>query len=116
MALSPGTRMMSGEELNAEKAATPITTVVPVTTDTITAAAGTPLLYVAPAGTIAALTVKLPPAPATGQSISISFGQIVSALTLLDGAAATITGAASAGAVGVATSMRYDGTKWIKWS
>jgi hypothetical protein len=115
MAIEPGTRMHSGEELNAIINA-PITTVVPVTGATITLAAGARALYVNPVGTIATLTIQLPPNPVAGQRVDISFGQIVTALTIQDASGAAVTGAASAGAVGADTVLRYTGTAWVKWS
>lgn len=90
-----------------------IVTAVPVTTDTITMVAGEKLLFVNPAGTIAALTIKLPPSPVAGQIVEIGFGQIVTTLTLQDSAAGAI--ATTAGAVGVAQQYRFIGAAWVKW-
>ena len=85
--LDSGTRMHSGDELNALVVAPPVVTVVPLTGATITMAQGDRMLYVNPAGTIATLTVKLPPNPLVAQSVTIGFGQIVTALTVQDSAA-----------------------------
>jgi hypothetical protein len=97
----------------------PPRTVVPATGNTITMGVGESVLYVNPAGTIAALTVKLPPGPRPGDTVEIGFRQIVTALTLQDAAAGAITGAATAGAVGVAAQLRFVaiagvGT-WVRW-
>ena len=113
MALEPGTRMHGGIELNRSTATGPPRVVVPVTTNTITLGTDDTVLWVNPAGTIAALTVKLPPGPAAGAVVSMSFAQIVTALTVQDSAAGTVE--SSAGAVGVANEYRYVSGAWVRW-
>jgi hypothetical protein len=93
----------------------PVTTVVPVTGATIAMTSGQNSLFVKPVGTIAALTIKMPPGPVSGQAVTIGFNQIVTALTLQDAGGNAITGAASAGAVGVSTELRFLGGSWVKW-
>ncbi len=118
MAFSPGTRMHSGEGINSSTATGAPRVVVPVTTDTITLAADDTVLYVNPAGTIAALTVKLPPVAgqANGKVVTISFKQIVTALTVQDSAAGAVE--SSAGAVSVANQYRYVNSTigWVRWA
>jgi len=118
MAFSPGVRMHDGDNINAHTASGPPRVVVPVTTDTITLAANDTVLYVNPAGTIAALTVKLPPVAgqANGKMVSISFGQIVTALTVQDSAAGAV--ASTAGAVATAHQYRYVNATigWVRWA
>ena len=111
--LDSGTRMHSGDELNALAAAPPVVTVVPLTGATITMAQGDRMLYVNPAGTIATLTVKLPPNPLVAQSVTIGFGQIVTALTVQDSAAGAV--ASTAGAIGVSQEWKFLGGAWVKW-
>lgn len=100
-------------ELGAEE----IRVVVPLAGDTVTLNGNHNYIYIKPAGTIATLTIKLPPAPVPGMLIALSFGAIVTALTIQDSAGNAVTGAATAGAVGVATQLRYLPTgTWVKWS
>ncbi len=97
-------------------AATPVVVAVPATGDTITAAVGTVAMYLNPAATIAAATLLLPSAPVTNQVFQLSFDKTVASLTLLDSAAATISGAATVGSAHASTVMRYIGGTWVKWS
>jgi len=138
-ALSPGTRLFDSAELasaftntaaitaavaaeatardaaiTAAQLASTIRSEVPLTGDTITLTAGQRLLFVNPAGTIATLTVKLPPTPVAGQIVEMSFSQIVTALTVQDSAAGAV--ASTAGAVGVAIQYRYIGSAWTLWT
>lgn len=104
-----------GSFLN-EQDAQPVLVAVPLTATTITLNKGQNQAYINPAATIATLTVKLPPQPAAGQTVTLSFGHIVTALTIQDAGGNAVTGAASAGAVGVATTMKYIGGAWVKWA
>ena len=133
MSLSPGTRMHDSAELDtatsaavaaeatardaaitAAQLASTIRSEIPLTGATITLTAGQRLLFVNPAGTIATLAVKLPPTPVAGQICEMSFGQIVTALTVQDSAAGAV--ASTAGAVGVAIQYRYIGSAWTLWA
>lgn len=78
---------------------------VPVTGDTITLTNTTRQLIVEPAGTIAALTVVLPAATTllNGQRLGICGTQIVTTLTMTGGTGTTISNAATAMLVPVAT-------------
>lgn len=83
-----------------------ILTYVPVTTDVIDLPNDVELAVVDPAGTIAALTLRLPVAPYDGQRVQLYFDEIVTALTMEDGTGVTHTlkGALTAGtAAGFAT-------------
>jgi hypothetical protein len=113
MAISPGTRMHDGAELEAAYGGSTITAVTPLTGTTVAFAANQTLMFINPAGTIAALTVLLPPNPTQGQRAAMSFGQIVTALTVQ-----TATGGAvgsTAGAIGQEISYRYVSGAWALW-
>jgi len=118
MAFNPGVRMHDGASINASTASGPPRVVVPVTTDTITLTADDTVLYVNPAGTIAALTIKLPPVAgaALGKVVAIGFAQIVTTLTVQDSAAGAV--ATTAGAVGVAHEYRFVNATigWVRWA
>ena len=118
MAFNPGTRMHDGASINTSTASGPPRVVVPVTTDTITLAADDTVLYVNPAGTIAALTIKLSlvAGQALGKMVSISFAQIVTTLTVQDSAAGAV--ATTAGAVATAHQYRYVNATigWVRWA
>lgn len=90
---------------------------VPLTGATITTSAGSAInrLLIAPAGTIATLTVKFPPNPGIGDFMDLGFVQIVTTLALQNSAGTTIAAGATAGAVGVAQTYVFDGTIWRKW-
>ncbi len=118
MAFNPGTRMHSGEGINSSTATGAPRVVVPVTTDVITLGADDTVLYVNPAGTIAALTIKLPPVAgqANGKVVCIGFAQIVTTLTVQDSAAGAV--ATTAGAVATAHEYRYVNATigWVRWA
>ena len=118
MPFQPGTRMHSAEAINTNTVTGIPRVVVPVTTDTITLAADDTVLYVNPAGTIAALTIKLPPVAGTpnGKVVRISFAQIVTTLTVQDSAAGAV--ATTAGAVATAHEYRYISSAigWVRWA
>jgi hypothetical protein len=92
-----------------------VVVVNPTSGSTVAAAVNTQYLYVANTGTLAALTVKLPPNPQPGDRFEISFGAAVTALTLQDAAANAITGAPTAGAAGTAITLRFVNGAWVKW-
>jgi hypothetical protein len=109
--------MHSGEAINNNTATGIPRVVVPLTTDTITLGADDTVLFVHPAGTIAALTIKLPPVAGTpnGKVVNISFDQIVTTLTVQDSAAGAV--ATTAGAVATAHEYRYVNATigWVRW-
>lgn len=81
--------------------------VVPTSGDTITMHFKDRFLYVNKGSTLAALTVKLPAAPALGDLAVISSGDIITALTLEDGHGDAISGAPG--------SIAADGTVVMQW-
>jgi hypothetical protein len=109
--------MHSSEAINASTATGSPRVEAPLTTATITLGSEDTVLYVNPAGTIAALTVKLPPVAGrpNGTLVDMSFSQIVTALTVQDSAAGAV--ASTAGAVGVAHQYRYVNATlgWVRW-
>jgi hypothetical protein len=118
MALTLGTRMHSSEEINSSTATGIPRVEAPLTTATITLGADDTVLFVNPAGTIAALTIKLPPIAGrqNGTVCRISFSQIVTALTVQDSAAGAVE--STAGAVSVAHEYRYVNSTlgWVRWA
>jgi len=81
----------------------------PVTGATVTMTADQRYQAIAPAGTIAALTLVLPPSPVNSQVMSAGSSQIVTALTVSAGTgAATIVGAPTAFAAGSGFAMVYQ--------
>lgn len=99
----------------------PVTTVVPLTGDTVPISSSTRVLYIAPAAGIAALTIKLPRSPENGQYIDIGFSQAVTALTVQDGNGVAVAGAPAGGAAGSSVLFRYFSlglglpSLWVKW-
>lgn len=111
--LGPIGDILDGAVAAAANISPAVRTVIPLTGDTITMLSTDRLLFVNPAGTIAALTVKLPPSPTAGEIVELSFGQVVTALTVQDAAAGAV--ASTAGAIGVAIQYRFVGGAWVKW-
>ena len=93
----------------------PIAVFKPLTGNTVQIARASSLVYIQPAGTIAALTLQLPKGPAANQSLEVSFGNPVTALTWKDGNGNTLSGLASAGATGTATIVAYINGAWVRW-
>jgi predicted amidohydrolase YtcJ len=117
MAFPHGTRMFSGEAINASTATGPPRVEAPLTGATITLGSDDTVLYVNPAGTIAALTIRLPPTASQqlGKVVNISFSQIVTALTVQDSAGAAV--ASTSGAVTTGQQYRYVNATlgWARW-
>jgi hypothetical protein len=111
--LNPGTRMHDIAELDAAYGPGTLTVVTPLTATTVAFTQGQTIMYINPAGTIAALTVLLPPNPIQGQRAQMSFGQIVTALTVQTAAGGAV--ASTAGAVGAEISYRYINGAWVAW-
>jgi hypothetical protein len=109
--------MHSSEAINASTATGAPRVEAPLTGTTITLGNEDTVLYVNPAGTIAALTVKLPPIAnqPLGKVVNINFSQIVTALTVQDSAAGAV--ASTAGAVTVGQQYRYVNATlgWVRW-
>jgi len=113
MALSPGTRMFDSAEIDAVYGAGTLTTTTPLTATTVAFALNQTYMYINPAGTIAALTVLLPPSPTQGQRASMSFGQIVTALTVQSASGGAVQ--STAGAIGTEISYRFIAGAWVRW-
>jgi len=98
--------------------ATPAVVVnVPTTGQTYAMAAGQDSAYFNHSATIAALTVKLPPAPVFGDSAVLKFRSIVTTLTVQNAAAAAVATAPVTATAGQRQEYRYvDNTVgWILW-
>lgn len=117
MAFPHGTRMFSGEAINASTATGPPRVEVPLTGGTIALGSDDTVLYVNPAGTIAALTIRLPPTAnqQLGKVVNINFSQTVTALTVQDSAAGTV--ASTSGAATAGQQYRYVSATlgWVRW-
>lgn len=109
---------------HSEVGGQPVTTFTPLTGTTVTIPSGAREVFINPAGTIAALTIKLPRAPENNMSLDVGFGAAVTALTWQDGAGNAVSGLASAGAAGAATQVAYvpraavpgaPNYGWVKW-
>lgn len=58
---------------------------------TVNANAGTEVLFLNPAGTLATLTVALPPSPVEGQDFTLATSQVITTLTLTGSIVGTLT-------------------------
>lgn len=91
---------------------------VPLTTEVISLPSHAEDVSIAPAGTIAALTINMPLAPRDKQRVTLAFDQIVTALTqqITAGSGHTLRGALTAAtAKGFATWMfRAQGKIWYR--
>jgi hypothetical protein len=96
----------------------PVRVVYPVSGETIIMGSEV-ALHVA-TGPLAALTIRLPPGPALGVLVEISFALPVTALTIEDAAGHPVAGAPDSGyGPGAALEMRYlegpPGIGWVSW-
>lgn len=73
-------------------------------------------LYVVPAGTIAAYTLTMPAAPSDGQEVTVSFDQIVTALTMAASGSDTLKGALTAATAKGFAKWKYEkaDTTWYR--
>ena len=115
MALSPGHALQDGDNVNMSTATQAPIIFTPLTGTTITLSFLQRTILISPAGTIAALTIKLPTVTNNGAIVIIGFTQVVTALTVQD-----VNGAAvqsTAGAIGVAVEYRFVNPTvgWIRW-
>jgi hypothetical protein len=102
----------------APVSAGPVRVVYPVAGETIVMGSEV-ALHVA-TGPLAALTVRLPPGPALGVLVEISFALPVTALMIEDAAGHPVAGAPGSGyGPGAALEMRYlegpPGIGWVSW-
>lgn len=79
---------------------------IPIAADTITLVSGVDKNVIAPAGTLATLTVKLPLNPADGQRTSIIFTKAITTLTI-NGNGSTLVGTAATSAA-IGTQLEYE--------
>lgn len=86
---------------------------VPLTGNTVTLVAATPIQIIDPAGALAALTVAFPASPIDGQLQRFSFTQAITTLTLSGG---TFSNAPTTAAAGNTFEFIYDTstTKWFR--
>ena len=100
----------------SEQGADQIRYLTPLTATTVALSGSHNFVYVNPAGTIAALTVKLPSNPVPGMAIEFGFGAAVTSLTVQDANGVAVAGA-TAGVVGTAQAYRYIGELklWKRW-
>jgi hypothetical protein len=94
-------------------AAVPPTQFTPTSGMVVVAPAGSTRLYITPAATLAALTIRLPPSPMASSSVSIVCSQIVTALTMQDAKGVAVAGAPTSLAVNTEVLMTWTGTAWI---
>jgi hypothetical protein len=115
MALDRGHRLFSGEEIARSAGVGPVLVTTPLTATTITMSANYVALLVKPAGTIAALTILLPPINAMGDGglVSISCTQTVTSLVIQDSNANAVE--TSAGVVSTANYYRVVAGVWQRW-
>jgi hypothetical protein len=89
----------------------------PASGSTVTLTGQHCFIYIGNTGTLAALTIALPPAPVDGQFIDIAFQSAVTALTLTAATGQTITGAPTAGTANGSFTLRYNNqaATWVRW-
>jgi hypothetical protein len=86
-------------------------TASPVTTNTVVMSG--PSLFLTPAGTLAALTIRLPQGPSVGDTASIVSTAAVTALTMQTAAGGAVAGAPTALVANTKVTMQYVGTAWV---
>ena len=91
----------------------PPTVYSPLTGTTVSVPGGTDRIYLTPAGTLATLTVKLPPNPRPGQEVSIVSTQTVTALTVQTASGGAVAGAPTALVINTEVVMMWTGTVWV---
>lgn len=116
---SSGTLIVTGPFATAGAAADQsAVVVVPVTAFTTTIANGISTYIMAPAGTLAAGTLTMPPAPIQGQVIRIISTQTITSFTLSANSGQTISGAPTTASFGANQAIVYifNGTNWYRGS
>lgn len=101
-------RTIQMDVIDSEVPGVTVQTDAPLTGATVTPAPGVEVEYVNPAGTIAALTLNMPASPSDGQPFTVSFDQVVTALTMAAPGSATIKGALTAATAKGFASWRYS--------
>ena len=87
-------------------------TIAPATGSTVRLGSGH--TFVQQAGTLAALTVRMPSSPKPGQVISLTPGAAITALTVVTDSGAAISGAPTAGVANTRINMLWNGTVWAR--
>lgn len=85
----------------------------PVTATTVAMPKGTTSLYLTPAGTLAALTVQLPPSPLPGMVVAVGTSQTITALTVQTAAGGAVAGAPTTLAINAHVYFQYLAGAWI---
>lgn len=101
----------------ASDATATVTVNVPTTGQTYAMAAGQDEVYFNHSATIAALTVKMPPAPVPGDGVILKFRSVVTTLAVQNAAAVTVATAPVTATAGQRQEYRYvDNTVgWVLW-
>lgn len=100
----------------------PIQVAAPSTGATVAVSSGSRRLYINNSGTLAALTIKLPPSPELWQDIVVSAKAAVTSLSWVDSNGTTVSGLSGALAANTPTmavfgQMVVTGAKaWFRWS
>jgi hypothetical protein len=87
--------------------------VVPTTGTVVAAPKGTTDIYLKPAGTLAALTVKLPPGPYPGVVVSLASSQTITSLTVQTAAGGAVAGAPTTLAINTSVYFQYIQGAWV---
>jgi hypothetical protein len=90
-------------------------TSAPSTGNVVKLAQGTNAYYFGNAGTLAALTVWLPPGPSEGDRVQLKFRSITTALTVMDGKGVAVAGAPAASTAGQVLTFVFVGGVWVSW-
>jgi hypothetical protein len=101
----------------AEATGNPVRVVTPLTGATVVMAVTERSLYVKPAATIAALTIKLPNIGTPGQVVSFGFSQIVTTLTVQSASGGATLGALNPTANSTFAMCFVNATiGWVLWT
>lgn len=89
------------------------TIMAPTTGSTVVMSRGQSAIYLSNGATLAALTVKLPPNPAAGQSVMLIPSGAITSLTVQTAAGGAISGAPTAGVAFTEIHMRFLNNAWV---
>lgn len=85
----------------------------PTTGTTVAMPKGTTSLYLTPAGTLAALTVQLPPNPLPGVVVAVGTSATITALTVQTASGGAVAGAPTTLAAGAHTYFQWLNGTWM---
>jgi uncharacterized membrane protein len=88
----------------------------PTTGQTISLPKGTEDVYLNPAGTLAALTVNLPPRPLPGVTVSLASSQLITTLTVHSSSGGAVTGAPTTLAINTNVYFTWINNAWVVMS